>query len=815
MNKIIFIMVTSLGVTSMLAGEQTKKLLEAVTLPIVIEGKTVGSMKLSPGEQVNVLSDNGTNAIITRGGTDYTIASHSLEASPALSPTPTPIGAPDFQPSPTPSPIPTPSQLTTPPPINAGHSSSTGSSTGSLNLLPPIPEPGSNPHFKNMFAGVHLGETKYGVNPQAEQEETLLAALAYLHPQSYLKGNQAVLDRLLILLNGRFSLWADNKEIGDFMGAFQSTYAYLALKTYAPDKIPSDKKSAWEDTIKKHTAFLIKGTPKLYKEHIAGDTIANMDILRTQSVYFGALAVGDKESAEIGRSAMENDLPKVLLGDGATHYDSYSNETYLYHFIVVRNAGWYYLFTGSPSIKQLLLGMSHYSPLTQDRGGYAEYSTAPAWKPFYTSNVGKDMALLEAYLTGDPYNFTIGKEATSEPILAFYYHPGISGAELPDNFMLYDRNVLGPRGRFGTWGVVGTTRDPSKPGPELQEAPDPQGCGNNTFAGAYILDEKTRKLSGALHGAAPEVKIANGEEKDWNRGGNWVYLTGADCHNAVSKSNLVYGLSTRYPIYTRKGFGPDGYTGWDGIQEWVYTPDRIIGLTGICSQKSSTAYGLAQRMVLFSFRGTCKPGDGKAQEVKSDGEDSWSYGNLRLKAYAKEYLGKVETFYFGLMANYGGADHKDDAGSALIVLHDEKSGSDTPTIFPAGTERSVILEVTHDRKKFSTDVAKLKLPDGLNGFEFAEEAGRKIRMIHNTTEKPIDYSDTMKTSYGKARIIMSWNDTELNPLTVSGGIVAIPKTTIPPYENILIVSSNVADDHVPGFKDYNKVFTASQNPAGH
>ena len=308
----------------MLAVEQTRKLLEAVTLPIVIEGKTVGSMKLSAGEQLDVLSDNGTNAIINRGGTDYTIPSHSLEAAPALSPTPTPTSTPSFQPSLTPSPSPTPFPIATPPPLNAGHGSSTGSSAGSLNLLPPIPEPGSNPHFKNMFDGVHLGETKYGVNPQAEQEETLLAALAYLHPQSHLKGNQAALDRLLILLNGRFSLWSDNKELGDFMGAFQSTYAYLALKTYAPDKIPSDKKSIWEDAIKKHTASLINGAPKLYKDHIAGATIANMDILRTQSVYFGALATGDKESAEIGRSAMENDLPKVLIPSWPSESSAFS-----------------------------------------------------------------------------------------------------------------------------------------------------------------------------------------------------------------------------------------------------------------------------------------------------------------------------------------------------------------------------------------------------------------------------------------------------------------------------------------------------------
>lgn len=80
----------------------TTKLSQAVDLPIVIEGKTVGSMKLPQGSEVDVVSNDGTNAVIRRGDSTYTIASSSLgttttvaAASPAVAPaTATPTQTP-------------------------------------------------------------------------------------------------------------------------------------------------------------------------------------------------------------------------------------------------------------------------------------------------------------------------------------------------------------------------------------------------------------------------------------------------------------------------------------------------------------------------------------------------------------------------------------------------------------------------------------------------------------------------------------------------------------------------------------------------
>jgi hypothetical protein len=58
----------------------TAKLLQSLDLPLVIQGKTVGSMKLPAGSEVEVVSINGTNAVIKRGDSLCTIPASSLPA---------------------------------------------------------------------------------------------------------------------------------------------------------------------------------------------------------------------------------------------------------------------------------------------------------------------------------------------------------------------------------------------------------------------------------------------------------------------------------------------------------------------------------------------------------------------------------------------------------------------------------------------------------------------------------------------------------------------------------------------------------------
>ena len=671
-----------------------------------------------------------------------------------------------------------------------------------LNLLPPISEPATNPFAATTFDGVKVGDTKfYGI--QHDPIETMTATLAYFHPSSPYKAQAAIFDRMVLLLDTIFTKWYNGSsvDLSDFPGAVEATYSYLTLKTYAPDKIPADKKAKWETGIKNKNNYMIANYPGIFVSNSVGSLVMNMEMKRVFAVFLGGLCLNDTAVANKGKRAIENCLFKNILPDGGTHYVSYSNETMGYHSITVEMTAWYYLFTGSPAAKKFLFALKNYCPLSQMPNGYDEYSTAPPWKSQYVTKFLSNSALMEGYITGCGYNYTMG-QGQKTLIYAFIYRSGITALTLPDNFTLYDRNTLGPRSHYGLWTTVGTTRDPSTPFPELTETPNVQMCGISTFAGAAIT-KSDGTINAAFHGAAPMVKYAAGFEDDWNRGNKWGFITGPAMKTSLSKGREVYGLASSYNIYKRDF---SNSTGWKSTQQWVYTPDRVIGMTEITNSASSTIYGLAQRIALVSYRGTAKPGDGKAALLVMVDNNTFEYNNLRIKVWDKSYAGIVDTTYYGIYSTT--VPTSTDFGSVMIQLHDAKSGSDTAVTYPAGTKRYAFFEVTYNTKSYSSNAARLTLATGLEGFEF-QETGRKVRMIHNTTGSAISYSGTMTCPFGSARILQSWSDAALNPLTVTTGNTSIPSVSIPAYGNILIVNSDIANDQTAGYLKYEDIFNAS------
>ncbi|MEI7677221.1 MAG: T9SS type A sorting domain-containing protein [Bacteroidales bacterium] len=669
-------------------------------------------------------------------------------------------------------------------------------------MLPAISEPSTNPFAATTFDGVKVGDTKlYGF--QKDPGETMIAAFAYFHPSSPYKGQSAILDRMVLLLDSIFTRWSVGKtaDLGDFPGAVEATYAYLTLKTYAPDKIPADRKAKWEAGIKNKNNYMLANYSGIFVSNSVGALVMNMEMKRVFAVFLGGLCLNDTAVANKGKRAMENCLFKNILPDGGTHYVSYSNETMGYHSITVEMTAWYYLFTGSQAAKNFLFALKNYSPMSQMPNGYDEYSTAPPWKSQYVTKFLSNSALMEGFLTGCGYNYTMG-QGQKGLLYAFIYRSGITALPLPDNFTLYDRNTLGPRSHYGLWTTVGTTRDPSTPLPEITETPNVQMCGISTFAGAAIT-KSDGTINAAFHGAAPMVKYATGDEDDWNRGNKWGFMTGPAMKTSLSKGREVYGLASSYNIYKRDF---TNFTGWKSCQQWVYTPDRVIGMTEITNSAVSTLYGLAQRIALVSYRGTAKPGDGKAAKLVFVDNNTFEYNNLRVKVQSKDFTGKIDTTYYGIYSTT--VPTSTDFGSVMIALNDAQSGNDVAVTYPAGTKRYALFEVTYNTKSYSSNAARLTLATGLEGFEF-QEASRKIRMIHNTMASAISYSGTMTCPFGSARVMQSWNDATLNRLIVAAGSTTIPTVSIPAYGNIVIVNSDIANDQIAGYNVYEDIFNAS------
>jgi len=672
-----------------------------------------------------------------------------------------------------------------------------------LNLLPDIPEPATNPHIATAFNGVKTGNVTF-TKSFAESDEMLLAALAYLHPASPYQNQQPVLDRLTLLLDTVLGGWNNGRmALNDMQFCFHATVSYLMLKQYQPTGIPANRKADWEAGIRKNIDKILSTNINVYTNHIVGAIWLNGDIRLAMGIYFGSLAIDDAVSANIAKTVIEDIMPQTLLPDGATHYVGYQNESPSYHGeAMIRPYAWYYLLTRSQKVNDFICSTKNYIPLMQIPlgEGFKEWSTSPAWKPYYNRTSLKPEALAKAYLSGDGLNYEIGKGSQSL-FLAFLYRSGLTAKALPDNYHLYDKNSMGPRGRWGNWGVVGTLRDPSVPAPELTETRFLNMDGVSTLVGAFTLNSNatstTYPLNAAFQGAAPEVKYAAGKETDWQRGAKWAFLTGKDRSDAQTRTNSVYGLSTRYGVSkTRFNELP-----WKALQQWVVTPDRVIGMTEMEATASSTVYGLAQRIQLVSGR---RNASGTRKTLNTIDANTFEYGDLRLKIISKDYAGTVNTVYHGVM------NDALDTLSVMIELHDANSGNDVSQTYPAGTRRYAFFEVTNKDRSYSSNAVRLTLATGLEGFEFQESAGRKVRMIHNTTGSAVALNTSSMTSpYTKSRMVKSWDESMLTNLSISTGNTTIPYTSIPAYGHVLVINSSIADDHVAGYQTYDSIFNPS------
>jgi len=678
-----------------------------------------------------------------------------------------------------------------------------------LQFLPPIPYYSTNPYKTSMWKGLQLTNPTV-VLDFGDADELQLAALAYMHPQSPYFMGATTYTRLITLLDSTLTDWYNGNKLADITNSFQGCFAYDMLKTLYPTKIPSNRKAIWEAGIRKQIDSCYKSAPNVYVKHLVRDVWLNGHQRTAMAMFFGGNALGDSIYQEYGRYATEEIFTQCLLEDGGTHYLSYHNEASTYHPIVVKCFLDYWLATQSTKVYALLKGLVHFAPLShhvyKTSNGYSEYTTGPSNKCYYNGLGQTYPAAVSAFISNDGYNYTIGKNNIALE-LGFIYQPGVIAKPLPDNYMVYDANTFGPRGKYGNWSVVGTTRDPSSPLPaHPQEVglPFTTLCeGKATFVGAYMLDslstkwQKGNPLNAAFHAVAPAVKIRKGNESEWGRGNTHSWLT-VNEHNALSKSRNVYGISTRYQF--NKAGGRMATIPWEGMQQWVVTEDRIVGMIELQAMQKQSVYGLKTRILLVSGR---KGVMGTRKSLTIINPYAYEYGMIKTKIHSENFKGIIDTQYVNII-NFT----TDDDYSAEIELHDKlDSAKDKLITYAAGTKRYALIEVTNTTKTYSTATVYPLKDTGLTAFQFQEQKGRKIRMVHNITSQPIVYNDTMYAPFRLATMKCSWNDSvfKLN----SSASFAICGTTIPAYGHILLISSNDDSEHYAHYFAYNDVFIPS------
>ncbi len=674
----------------------------------------------------------------------------------------------------------------------------------SLNLLPAIPDYTNNTQAAVMWKGVQLSNPSFKtILTPSLYDEVWYASMSYFHPQSPYYHNPLALKRTQTLLDSMLTNWSNNLYLTSFNYTVEATYAYLLLKTYLPDSIPTDRKPIWEKGI----ANLITATlkkPLMYDSLMVGSVWLNGDIRFAIAVVLGGTALGDTVSVAKARNVIEHVMTKCLLPDGGTHYYGYQNENFTYHTPTKKYFLIYWLFSQNPTVLNVLKGMNHYPLLMQHPigKGFGEYIAIPAWKPYYNSNTEEYAAAISAYLTGDPYSWTMGKTASAFEF-AFIWKNGLNALPVPANFVLYDKNCLGPRYRVGNWGAVGTLRDVASSLPEFKETNVPTAtlsAGKQTFAGAYALTANasatTYPMNAVFQAAAIMVKTKTGIETDYNRGNVNSFLSAFE-NNSITKTKAVYGMATRYKVVD-KGLNK---TSFDGMQQWLFTPDRIVGMIELEAIANTSCYGLGTR---FCFVGGRLGVSGKYKQLIRLNDSTYQYGLLNLKVINQDFKGRTDSVYYGIQ---GAAN---DTLSNQLTLHDQlDSLTDKKINITKGYRKKVLVEVTKTTNAFASYASVLNVAYPLYGFQFTENNNRKLRIVHNTSASSVIYTDTFYCNFNHTRIIKSWDNADTSYGDAKPNSSFSIKITIPANSHILIINSSVGADTVLGYNTFDSVFVGS------
>lgn len=514
---------------------------------------------------------------------------------------------------------------------------------------------------------------------------------------------------------GRTAVFGRDGNINRFCLA-PTLDAWLLLKAAYPDLLPPAKQAEIEAGLKVLADYQVTeyGTARQAQEpHVKFPTYLNMDVHHILIMEFARRLWGPTPYAA-ERDAFLRGVESAVYPDGAWPYINSQNECFTYHQLDVAFLARYWQLSRDPAVLATLRKTVPFYPDNVEPAGMPEYYTDPCWKHYWAGGSPQGPEII-AGLFDDGPNKRVAETAAGVGGYGHGYHSAIAAeffkplaaAPPADSYVRYDRNIEGPRGRYGAWSFAGNGRD-YHVGYQ----------GKDTFVGAMITAPAARPtpLDSALQLVTAEIRTRSD-------GNHW---TGAECFSAAEKLSTALGkdfgsLAVRYtvsrPNWHHKS---DDLRPWDGVQEWYLSKNRLIGRVGLEATADDTRVAVLGRVRL-----------GMGLTIEPDGENGWKYGRLRIRLhdhnYARIEIRPSETFF---------QDKPDRYRSTEITLIDPlsaKAGGPTAVKYPKGSRYWFLVEVYPDDAQPAEDVGPWD-QGGATGFSF-REAGRRITVLHNPTDQ--------------------------------------------------------------------------------
>ncbi|TAE88564.1 MAG: hypothetical protein EAZ65_04170 [Verrucomicrobia bacterium] len=674
-------------------------------------------------------------------------------------------------------------------------------------LCPTIRDMANNPGAEGLFEISAFNSTRPAeptLNGATLNEgDSQKLAYAVCHPQSPAFGSENGVVALLTTLHELFMVQGAHG-----WGESPLGISYVLLQSAFPSLLTSTLDPAWKDVMRTRANTIANNyrSQAAAPDYVSSSWV-NAHFRDSFCIGYYGLALNDAPLKQL-MSDLIRQYYLTLQPDGATNYTGYQNEAQMYHGIGLAAMYWMHLFIDDPATKELCRKYVHhaapYRTMASQRFVTEEF-TAPAQKHYY--NTARAGEAYVGHFAGDPFRVASSLTLADHAPTAFSYDPDLPLVSPPENYFVYDRNLIGVRGNFGLMNHAFTTRDFSYyPGKTAPGGRRPGlGFGVTTLFGMRLMHTPAEESAGAWPVNAILERVMNHAIYK----GNDLKL-GQEINGSVAMSGRAAALGAQYQTSTRA---------WQNVsweiapflnqQAWIATDKRAIGLMRIESQIA----GAADLQSGFEFVGGRSGQWGGQLNLTETDPGTYQFGKFQLSILETTYPDR-NIFY-----SAGGLSEDTYRGN-LRLLRDNGGVQRTVSV---GENEWCFVEVKAEGTPAATNARRLSLPSGLYGIAF-NETDQEVALIYNPTTSTQPISHLASTDFahhslhvGGAGLVdrakyLNRRDYELARRTDSGDrslMLASNSVSyaLPPGRVALIVSSNDPADHPRARQYYEDVFS--------
>ncbi|QEK51847.1 T9SS type A sorting domain-containing protein [Pedobacter aquae] len=544
-----------------------------------------------------------------------------------------------------------------------------------------------------------------------------------ISPQSNYRNHPELFRRFLMslyatsddyLINGSDSNGVPGttaNALNDWFAAPLVTYGWYMSEFSFPDYIPTSLKQKMRGAADEMGRQFFNRSNIIFSQtELLKGIYTNRDISYAEVLIHAGLYRNNNGWIDRAKVLVDSLHQYGLYPDGGYSYIKKQNEVANYHGGTTASLAKIWAMIEYQPAWDIISKSANYEILDIEPLEVPEYYTAGAWKTMWngaTHLFSRSASLAPIlYITENPYLKSVYDRYhqvygfDGDPLSVTFHKMNLSSSPVPDNFFVYNRNIQGPKARYGRFSYAASGRNVSgnEDFPGAQTIVGAMTTQPGRFAGQDEMDAALMAVHAKVHVRNFATSTRTTEWTDWG-----YMSTKMNAKSNVAKTAATISTPSILQYQTS---GPRGFdTNWASFQQWIMLPDRMVGLVEVYPKDNvATQAGSIDGRIRFTYGrfGLLNP---KVFTIDEPGK-RYTYGGLRAIIHQHDFT-SVDTAMAGTLRDFVRL-------ASEIRLRFNLSTGTTPFTYPANTRKFFITEIRRANATGEASVSRLTV-NGVKG----------------------------------------------------------------------------------------------------